>query len=116
VSWKGEKRLVTDKKEIDVVESGEEDFARIEPEGVIVGENGKFWAQGRMVGGVAVAGESACVELHVKNHSSKKVRGVPCLFSFTSACFSELRLVDHLDTHAPFSRFTSIGATPTPDL
>jgi hypothetical protein len=73
VAWKGDKRLVTDKKEIDVVESSEQDYSIAEPEGVIIGENGKIWAQGRIVGGVAVAGESACVELQVKNHSSKKV-------------------------------------------
>lgn len=73
VSWKGEKRLVTDKKEVDVVESFQEEFARTEPEGVVVGENGKFWVQGRVVGGVLIAGQPACVELHVKNHSSKKV-------------------------------------------
>ena len=31
---------------------------------------------GRVVGGMLVAGESACVELQVKNHSAKKVRAV----------------------------------------
>ncbi|CAL1715767.1 unnamed protein product [Somion occarium] len=76
VSWKGERRLVTDKRELDVVESFEEDFARGEPEGVIVGENGKLWVQGRVIGGVLVAGQPACVELHVKNHSSKKNSGL----------------------------------------
>lgn len=73
VAWKGEKRLVTDKKELDVVESFEEDFTRIEPEGVVVGEYGKIWVHGRVVGGIVVAGESACVELQVKNHSHRKV-------------------------------------------
>ena len=73
VAWKGEKRLVTDKKEIDVVESFERDFTRIEPEGVIIGENGKLWVQACLVGGVIVSGESGCVELQVKNHSHKKV-------------------------------------------
>lgn len=64
---------MTDKRDIEVVESFEEDFGRVEPEGVIVGEYGKIWMQGRVVGGVAVAGETACVELQVKNHSNKKV-------------------------------------------
>ncbi|KAL1708251.1 hypothetical protein EV121DRAFT_254918 [Schizophyllum commune] len=76
VFWKGEKRLVIDKTEVDVVESYEEDFARAEPEGVVVGENGKIWAQGRVIGGVVVAGESACVELQLKNHSTKKNSGL----------------------------------------
>jgi hypothetical protein len=77
VAWKGERRLVTDKKSVDVVEAYEEDdFSRIDPEGTVVGENGKIWVQGRVVGGLVVAGESACVELQVKNHSSKRVGNV----------------------------------------
>lgn len=73
VVWKEEKRVVTDLKEVDVVENFKEDEARVEPEGVVVAENGKIWVHGRVVGGVVVAGESGCVELEVKNHSSKKV-------------------------------------------
>ncbi|TFK73318.1 hypothetical protein BDN72DRAFT_956714 [Pluteus cervinus] len=76
VVWKGEKRLVTDKSEPEVVESYEVDFSRSEPEAIIVGEHGKIWAQGRIVGGIVVAGESACVELQVKNHSSRKNTGL----------------------------------------
>lgn len=75
VAYKGENRLVTDKKEVDVVESFEEDFNRHEPEGVIVGENGKIWVQAKLLGGFVVAGQPACVELQVKNHSTKKVVG-----------------------------------------
>ncbi|KAL1739443.1 hypothetical protein HDZ31DRAFT_6165, partial [Schizophyllum fasciatum] len=76
VFWKGEKRLVIDRTEVDVVENYEEDFSRAEPECVVVGENGKIWAQGRVIGGVVVAGESACVELQLKNHSTKKTTGL----------------------------------------
>ncbi|KAJ7146779.1 hypothetical protein C8R44DRAFT_18707 [Mycena epipterygia] len=76
VCWKGEKRLVTDRSDLQVVECFEEDPERPEPEGVVVGENGKIWAQGKIVGGVIVAGESACVELQVKNHSTKKNSGL----------------------------------------
>jgi len=71
VYWKGEKRLVTDVKEINVVEAY---FDEEEPVGQVVGENGKIWVQGRVIGGVVVVGETACVELQVKNHSSKRVR------------------------------------------
>ena len=56
----------------------EDDFTRIDPEGIIGGENGKIWVQGRVVGGLVVAGESACVELQVKNHSAKKVGYYSC--------------------------------------
>jgi len=74
VSWRGESRFVTDKKEVMVLESYEEGrFDRIEPESVVVGEHGKIWVQGRVVGGLVVMGASACIELQVKNHSIKKV-------------------------------------------
>ncbi|KAJ7035304.1 hypothetical protein C8F04DRAFT_1233739 [Mycena alexandri] len=76
VLWKGEKRLVMERTDIQVVECFTEDPTRPEPEGVVVAENGKIWAQGKVVGGVIVAGESACVELQVKNHSTKKNSGL----------------------------------------
>lgn len=75
VFWKGEKKVVVASKEVDIVESyADIDFDRAEPEAVAVGENGKIWMQGRLVGGVLVAGESACIELQVKNHSTRKVQ------------------------------------------
>lgn len=73
VVWKGENRLVTSKKEVDVVECWDESLAQREPEGVIIGEEGKIWVQGKVVGGFMVAGQPACIELQVKNHSTKKV-------------------------------------------
>lgn len=73
--WKGEKKLVTDKKPIDVVEQFWEDFNRVDPDGVVVGESGKIWMQGKVIGGFIVAGQPACIELQVKNHSKKKVLG-----------------------------------------
>ncbi|TFK34549.1 hypothetical protein BDQ12DRAFT_656689 [Crucibulum laeve] len=76
VFWKGEKRLVVSKQPVEVVEAYQQDFERPEPEAVVVGENGKFWMQGKVVGGLVVAGESACIELQVKNHSSKKNTGL----------------------------------------
>ncbi|KAF7773147.1 hypothetical protein Agabi119p4_5314 [Agaricus bisporus var. burnettii] len=80
VYWKGEKQLVTDKGEVGVLESFEEDSfdfgagskTKAEEGVVVVGENGRFWMHGRIIGGLLVAGESACVELQVKNHSSRK--------------------------------------------
>jgi hypothetical protein len=73
-SWKGERRLVTHVCDAPVVEDAADVDATAEA--VVVGENGKIWAQGRVIGGVLVAGHSACLELQVKNHSTKKVRGV----------------------------------------
>lgn len=82
VFWKDERQLVTDKAEVGVVESFEEDLfgvggqAKAEEGVVVVGEGGRFWMHGRIIGGILVAGESACVELQVKNHSNRKVRSV----------------------------------------
>ncbi|KZT27204.1 hypothetical protein NEOLEDRAFT_162928 [Neolentinus lepideus HHB14362 ss-1] len=76
VAWKGERRLVTDKKDVDVVEAFDGDSEGITPEAVVVGEGGKIWAQGRVVGRVIVAGQGACIELQVKNHSIKKNAGL----------------------------------------
>ena len=52
----------------------EENLAKGDPQGVVVAENGKVWMQARVVGGILVAGESVCIELQVKNHSTKKVK------------------------------------------
>lgn len=78
VSWRGEKRLVTERKLVDVVE-GLDDVSLAgyvrgnDAPSITVGENGKLWMQGTIVGGgIITAGESACVELQVKNHSTKK--------------------------------------------
>lgn len=76
VIYKGEKRLVTDKKTVDVVEMYGDHPSSPVPEGVLVGENGKILMQGKVLGGVLVAGQPACVELLVKNHSSKKNTGL----------------------------------------
>lgn len=95
VAWKGEKTLVIDKKELDVVESFEQDFGRSEPEGVVVGENGKIFVQGRVVGGVLISGESGCVELQVKNHSSKKVRLPQSFVSSPLNYLTEHRVNNH---------------------
>ncbi|KAI0314333.1 hypothetical protein OF83DRAFT_458051 [Amylostereum chailletii] len=75
-AWKGDRKLVTDQKVAEVVEKYEEDFDHVVPEGVVVGDHGKIWVQGKVVGGLIVAGESACVELQVKNHSTKKTTGL----------------------------------------
>ena len=70
------------------------------PECLVIGEGGKVWAQARVLGGMLIAGESACVELQVKNHSAKKVRAVPppahfVFFLPTGLC------IDDGDIHYP---------------
>lgn len=61
-----------------------------EPEGVVVGENGKLWMQGKVLASVVIAGSSACLELQVKNHSTKKVFPPHLCFVF---CFLHFLLV-----------------------
>jgi len=58
-----------------------------EPEGVVVGENGKLWVQAKVLGSVVVAGSTAGLELQVKNHSTKKVFVIP---PFSLLLFSHL--------------------------
>ena len=86
VAWKNQNRLVTSQCPVDVLQRypGDDNTEPYDdddalhswpaPECLVVGEGGKVWAQARVVGGMLVAGESACVELQVKNHSAKKVR------------------------------------------
>ncbi|CAE6479139.1 unnamed protein product [Rhizoctonia solani] len=73
VAWKGERRLVTDSQEIQVVESA---MQEVESAGTVVGESGKIWVQGKVLGGAVIAGQTCCIELHVKNHSPRKTTGV----------------------------------------
>ncbi len=80
VAWKDQNRLVTDKCPVDVLQRYPDDDDAIlgsdtwpAPEALIVGEGGKIWVQARVLGGMLVAGESACVELQVKNHSARRV-------------------------------------------
>ncbi len=74
VIWKGQKQIVIDKKKVDVIESYGGGPERHQSEGIVVSENGKLWVQGKLLGGVVIPGQPACVELTVKNHSAKMVR------------------------------------------
>ncbi|EIW84282.1 hypothetical protein CONPUDRAFT_142629 [Coniophora puteana RWD-64-598 SS2] len=74
VAWKGEKRLVTNKRDVNVVEAWSEQYPSL-PRGVAVIEGGKLWAQALM-NTVIVAGKSAWIELQLKNHSQRWTSGV----------------------------------------
>ncbi|KAH9017290.1 hypothetical protein EDB84DRAFT_1566886 [Lactarius hengduanensis] len=85
VAWKNQNRVVTSQCPVDVLQRYPGDDTVLEnddlhtwpaPECLVIGEGGKIWAQARVVGGMLVAGESACVELQVKNHSAKKTTGL----------------------------------------
>ncbi|KAI9429258.1 hypothetical protein H4582DRAFT_2105076 [Lactarius indigo] len=56
-----------------VIPLGEDDGLHtwLAPEYLVIGEGSKIWVQARVLGGMLVAGKSACVELQVKNHSAK---------------------------------------------
>ncbi|KAF6759747.1 hypothetical protein DFP72DRAFT_884047 [Ephemerocybe angulata] len=110
VVWKEERKLVVHNQSVDVVAGWpyEELVGGKEPEGVVIGEMGKFWVHGKLVGPVVVAGESACVELHVKNHSNKKNTGLSLSLNRTLILpgvskpgKQALELTDTL-THVPF--------------
>jgi hypothetical protein len=79
IYWRGEKTLVTKRKLIDVVQGLDDEDLTDYANGnnatsIAVGENGKIWMQGCIVRGCIITdGESVCVELQVKNYSTKKV-------------------------------------------
>ena len=96
VIWKQEKKLVTDLKDVEVVECGLPELA---PEGTIaIGDNGKIWMQARLVGGVGVAGHPTCVELSVRNQTAKKVRQLHAILSNQLTTSAGGRIVTHAYT------------------
>jgi len=102
VFWKNERRLVVDRASVEVVESFPEEVIAAGgniPQAVAVGESGKLWMQARVLGGVLVAGDTACLELQVKNHSTKKVCVSPVYFnSSTYSFFQEYNLDAFIDS------------------
>lgn len=81
VAWRGEKRLVTDHQEVNVVEYYDIRAPSKRPQGFAVAEGGNIWAQAFVTNGPIVAGEVACVELQLKNHSLNWTSGVTITLS-----------------------------------
>jgi hypothetical protein len=73
VFWKGERTIVRCNREVQVTECLVESRVSREPS-TMVAEGGKMVIQAQVIGGIGVTGRSTCVELQVKNHSTKKVR------------------------------------------
>jgi hypothetical protein len=80
------------------------------PECLVIGEGGKVWAQARVLGGMLIAGESACVELQVKNHSAKKVRAPPSTLCL--ALHPDVACIDDGSTHHARPALASAFAGP----
>lgn len=74
IAWEDNRRLLISKKDVDIVEAACEVGERYSARGVVIAEKGKMWVQGRVLNPYVVSGQSVCVELHVKNNSTKKVR------------------------------------------
>lgn len=73
VAWRGDKRLVTDMQEVKVVEGWDPAIAGPSPQAVVITEGGRIWAQATLTNGVVVGGESACIDLQLKNHTQRWV-------------------------------------------
>lgn len=80
LSWEGGRQLLITKKDVDVVEGPCEVGERFSSRNVVISEKGKMWIQGRVLNPYVVSGQSVCIELYVKNHSTKKVRASPSIF------------------------------------
>ncbi|KAG6334798.1 hypothetical protein ID866_4287 [Astraeus odoratus] len=76
VAWRGDKRLVTDTREVKVVESLDALTSAEIPQAVTIAEGGKLWVQASIVNGTVIGGEAACIELEVKNHTPRWTCGV----------------------------------------
>lgn len=81
VAWRGEKRLVTDHQDVNVVEYCDIRTPSKRPQGFAVAEGGNIWAQAFVTNGPIIAGEVACVELQLKNHSLNWTSGVTLTLS-----------------------------------
>lgn len=86
VAWRGDKRLVTDKREVKVVESWDPTDEALSPQAVVITEGGKIWAQATLTNGVVVGGQSACIDLQLKNYTQRWV----CAFYLGHLVFSKI--------------------------
>ncbi|KAG9316882.1 hypothetical protein JVU11DRAFT_2958 [Chiua virens] len=76
VAWRGEKRLVTDKQEVKVVECWEPTNGTPSPRAMVITEGGNIWAQATLTSGMVVGGESACIDLQLRNHTQRWTSGI----------------------------------------
>ncbi|GJJ08717.1 hypothetical protein Clacol_002936 [Clathrus columnatus] len=74
VAYKGDVRLLTNTVDAELVQC--QDMEGTVEEHVVIGENGKVYVRGKLVSGRAIVGEKGCLELHVKNQTSKKTTGL----------------------------------------
>lgn len=85
VAWRGDKRLVIDKREVKVVEYWDPTNEAPSPQAVVIAEGGNIWAQATLTNDMVVGGESACIDLQLKNHTQRWV----CFFCPSHHVFSK---------------------------
>lgn len=71
VAYKGDNRLLMNSINAELVQC--QDMENTLDEHIVVGEGGKMYVRGKLIGGRLVTGEKACLELYVKNQTPKKV-------------------------------------------
>lgn len=76
VAWRGDRRLVTDTREVRVVESLDAIAQTEIPQAVSIAEGGKIWACASITSGTVVGGEAICIDLQLKNYTSRWTCGV----------------------------------------
>lgn len=90
VAWRGDRRLVTDTCEVKVVESLDTLSSTTIPQAVTIAEGGRVWAHARITNGAVIGGEAACIDLEVKNHTSRWTSGVTLTLTRTLHLSSSL--------------------------
>lgn len=88
---------MTDHQEVNVVEYYDIRAPSKRPQGFAVAEGGNIWAQAFVTNGPIVAGEVACVELQLKNHSLTWVCHVDSRFLMDqlNMSFADIWSYDH---------------------
>lgn len=76
VAWRGDRRLVTDTREVRVVESLDSTAQTEIPQAVSIAEGGKLWARASITNGAVIGGEAVCIDLQLKNYTSRWTCGV----------------------------------------
>ena len=73
MAWRGDRRLVTDTREVKVVESLDTLSPTTISQAVATAEGGNIWALAKVTNGAVIGGEAACIDLEMKNHTSRWV-------------------------------------------
>ncbi|KAL4066724.1 hypothetical protein V8B97DRAFT_2103205 [Scleroderma yunnanense] len=95
VAWQGDRRLVTDNREVKVVECLDTLSPAAIPQAVTIAEDKRLWVQASITNGAIIGGEAACIDLEVKNYTSRWTCGITLTLTRTLRLSSSLLTDKH---------------------